>query len=173
MILKISRLNKIISIRVCLLVKPAAQMFVKIDLIRENSRNHPVLSPLLQWIDKWLPKTDHRQPITIPLSLSFRLSHRSQREQRSVLWCGQLLETIREDFQFRQTFAHFYSSLEKLRGFAKFFEPVKFKRQIPSLSRRMEGKGTESKRDHFFPLNSNRFLSIFIIAILYPPIYSP
>lgn len=145
-------------------------MFVKIDLIRENSRNHPVLSPLLQWIDKWLPKTDHRQPITISLSLSFRLSHRSQREQRSVLWCGQLLETIREDFQFRQTFTHFYSSrnCEVLQNSSN---PWNSSDKFHLF--RMERKGRESKRDHFLPLNSNRFLSIFIIAILYPPIYSP
>lgn len=173
MILKISRLNKIISIRVCLLVKPAAQMFVKIDLIRENSRNHPVLSPLLQWIDKWLPKTDHRQPITIPLSLSFRLLHRSQREQRSVLF--------RDVANFSKQFEKTFNSARLLRIFiprSRNCEVLQNSSNPWNSSDkfhlfRMERKGRESKRDHFLPLNSNRFLSIFIIAILYPPIYSP
>lgn len=168
MILKISRLNKIISIRVCLLVKPAAQMFVKIDLIRENSRNHPVLSPLLQWIDKWLPKTDHRQPITISLSL-FRIVHNAN----NVPFC----DVANFSKQFEKTF----NSARLLRIFiprSRNCEVLQNSSNPWNSSDkfhlfRMERKGRESKRDHFLPLNSNRFLSIFIIAILYPPIYSP
>lgn len=159
MIPKISRLNKIISIASVYSLNRRHKCFENRFNPREFEDPSCPSTLLLQRIDKWLPKTDHRQPIFQGIAISLSLSDfrtawtvfvlrsvpwRTSRNNATVSRRLRLADFLRifiprsRNCEVLQNFSNPWNSSDKFHPF-----PV-------------EWRGKAEKVLHFLPLNSNR-----------------